>query len=95
MSAVPGAASLKERHPVPHNYSMVLKYRTIRRIDDIASSNYGPFVVNTQEEIESVPGCALSVPVEIISWRGSRDEACIKRDETMRSISSDNVILRV
>ncbi len=50
-SAVPGAASLKEGHPVPHNYSMVLKYRTIRRIDDIASSNYGPFVMNVQEEI--------------------------------------------
>ena len=50
-SAIPGAASLKERHPDPHNYSMVLNYRTIRRIDDIVSSNYGSFVMNVQEQI--------------------------------------------
>ena len=74
---------------------MVLKYITIRQIDDIASLNYGPFVMKTQEEIDSVPGCTMSVRVESIFWRGSRDEACIKRDQAMGSISSDNVELRV
>ena len=73
---------------------MVLKYRTIRQIDDIAS-HYGSLVINMQEEIESVPGCTMSVRVERTSWWGSRDEACIKRDEAMRSISPDNVKLRV